>query len=42
MEFGRIWLMRCKQSWLASSVQQFQNVKMFADRRLAELKEKEN
>lgn len=42
MEFGRIWLARCKQSWLASSVEQFMKVKATADKRMAELKEKEN
>lgn len=42
MEFGRLWLARSKQSWLADSVQQFIRAKAFADNRLAELKEKEN
>jgi hypothetical protein len=42
MEFGRVWLARCKQSWLSSSVQQFMNVKMSAEKRLNELNAKEN
>ena len=42
MEFGRVWLARCKQSWLSDSVQQFMQVKLHADERMNELKGKEN
>ncbi len=41
MELGRLWLARCKQSWLSVSVGQFMRVKAFADKCMAERKEKE-
>ncbi len=41
MEFGRLWLARCKQSWLSESVKQFVKMKKYAEERLAALKEKE-